>query len=230
MPLAQWPSSRDYVEVIQNPSICFLDPDLKATSPALDRLGMPFVTSGQFAYVFKLNGKNGGTAQAVRCFRGFLGGREQRYQWISHHLDKVAAPYFAEFEYDPQGILVLGQRFPILIMEWVDGLPLDVYIPSVLSRPDVLRFLADVWLKVLQSMRDGGMAHGDLQHGNVIVDSTNTLRLVDLDGMFVPAMAGGKAVELAAIPGERQNPVTTAISRLPFRKHQCDNHPLPGTI
>jgi hypothetical protein len=33
-----------------------------------------------------------------------------------------------------------------------------------------------------------------------------------------------------AIPGERQNPVTTAISRLPFRKHQCDNHPLPGTI
>jgi hypothetical protein len=34
----------------------------------------------------------------------------------------------------------------------------------------------------------------------------------------------------AAIPGERQTPVTTAISRLPFRKHQCDNTPLTGTI
>ena len=193
---SQWASSRDYVEAIQNPQICFLDPDLKAMSPALDRLGMPLVTSGQFAYVFKLNSNTGGRAQAVRCFRGFLGDREQRYQWISEHLDKVATPYFAEFEYDPQGILVLGKHFPILTMEWVDGFPLDVYIPNVLSRPDVLSFLANLWLKVLQTIRDGGMAHGDLQHGNIIVDSSNTLRLVDLDGMFVPAMAGWKAAEL----------------------------------
>ena len=193
---AQWPSSRDYVEAIQNPRICFLDPDLKAASPALDRLTMPLVTSGQFACVFKLNSNNDGRAQAVRCFRGFLGDREQRYQWISDHLDKVATPYFAEFEYDLQGILVLGKRFPILIMEWIDGLPLDVYISKVLSRPDVLRFLAELWLKVLHAIRDGGMAHGDLQHGNIIVDSSNTLRLVDLDGMYVPAMAGWKAAEL----------------------------------
>src|SRR6266851_2249669 len=33
-----------------------------------------------------------------------------------------------------------------------------------------------------------------------------------------------------AIPGERQNPVTTALSRLPFRKHQCENTPLTGTL
>jgi len=157
---------------------------------------MPFVTSGQFAYVFKLNSNNGGKAQAVRCFRGFLGDREQRYQWISDHLNDVATPYFAEFEYDPQGILILGKRFPILTMEWIDGLPLDVYIPNILSRADVLRFLAGFWLKVLQAIRDGGMVHGDLQHGNVIVDSSNTLRLVDLDGMFVPAIAGWKAAEL----------------------------------
>ncbi len=81
-------------------------------------------------------------------------------------------------------------------MEWIDGLPLDVYIPNILSRADVLRFLAGFWLKVLQAIRDGGMVHGDLQHGNVIVDSSNTLRLVDLDGMFVPAIAGWKAAEL----------------------------------
>src|SRR6202035_1250393 len=66
MPI-QWPSSRDYVEAIQNPPLCFQDPDLRLGSSALDRLGMPFVTSGQFAYVFKLNGNNDGEAQAVRC-------------------------------------------------------------------------------------------------------------------------------------------------------------------
>ena len=43
--------------------------------PAVDRLGMPLVTSGQFAYVFKLNSEVGGDSLAVRCFRGFLRGR-----------------------------------------------------------------------------------------------------------------------------------------------------------
>ena len=196
MSSSQWPSSRDYVEAIQNPTLCFQEPDLRAGTPAVDRLGMPFVTSGQFAYVFKLNSANGGAAQAVRCFRGAVGDREQRYRQINDHLNKVFIPFFADFEYDPEGILVLGRRYPILVMEWIDGLPLDVYLSNVLDRPDVFKFLADLWLKILISLRNGGVAHGDLQHGNIIVDSRNALRLVDLDGMFVPSMSGWKSSEL----------------------------------
>jgi len=175
--------------------LAFQDPDLKTATPALDRLGMPFVTSGQFAYVFKLNTANG-KAQAVRCFRGSVGDREDRYQRIDDHLDKVSAPCFVSFEYDPQGIMAVGRRYPIQVMEWIGGFPLDVYLPNVLGRKDMLKFLADQWLKALATLRDGSMAHGDLQHGNVIVDESNSLRLVDLDGMYVPSMAGWKSSEL----------------------------------
>lgn len=195
MPTGQWPSSRDYVEAVQNPALAFQDPDLKTSTAAIDRLGMPFVTSGQFAYVFKMNSANG-KAQAVRCFRGGVGDRENRYQKIDDHLDKVSAPCFVSFEYDPQGIMAGGKRYPIQVMEWIGGFPLDVYLPNVLGRKDMLKFLADQWLKALATLRDGGMAHGDLQHGNVIVDESNSLRLVDLDGMYVPAMAGWKSSEL----------------------------------
>lgn len=195
MPTGQWPSSRDYVEAVQNPALAFQDPDLKTSTAAIDRLGMPFVTSGQFAYVFKMNSANG-KAQAVRCFRGSVGDREARYQKIDDHLDKVSAPCFVSFEYDPQGIMTGGKRYPIQVMEWIGGFPLDVYLPNVLGRKDMLKFLADQWLKALATLRDGGMAHGDLQHGNVIVDESNSLRLVDLDGMYVPAMAGWKSSEL----------------------------------
>ena len=38
------------------------------------------------------------------------------------------------------------------------------------------------------------------------------------------------ADDFAAIPGERQDPITTALSRLPFRKHPCENTPLTGTL
>jgi len=195
MPTGQWPSSRDYVEAVQNPALAFQDPDLKTSTPAVDRLGMPFVTSGQFAYVFKMNSANG-KAQAVRCFRGSVGDREDRYQRIDDHLDKVSAPCFVSFEYDSQGIMAGGKRYPIQVMEWIGGFPLDVYLPNVLGRKDMLKFLADQWLKALATLRDGTMAHGDLQHGNVIVDESNSLRLVDLDGMYVPAMAGWQSSEL----------------------------------
>ena len=161
-----------------DPALSFQDPDLKTSVAAIDRLGMPFVTSGQFAYVFKMNTGNG-KAQAVRCFRGGAGDREDRYQRINDHLNKVSAPYFASFEYDAQGIMVGGRRYPIQVMEWIAGFPLDVYLPNVLGRADVLQFLTDQWLKALASLRDGGMAHGDLQHGNIIVDDSNSLRLVE---------------------------------------------------
>jgi len=95
MAVTPWPTSGEFVEAIQNPAISFVDPELKATAPATDRLGLPLVTSGQFAYVFKLNGADGAGAQAVRCFRGFLGDREQRYQAIDHHLDKALIPTLA---------------------------------------------------------------------------------------------------------------------------------------
>ncbi len=191
----QWPSSRDFQEAIQNPSLAFTDAELRALSPALDRHGMPIVTSGQFAYVFKLNEATGSRAQAVRCFRGFSGDREKRYQAIDNHLDTTSIPCIASFDYDPAGISVLGRKFPTLVMEWIDGLPLDVYIGDVFHQPEVLNYLADEWLKVVASLREAGVAHGDLQHGNIIVQNDD-LRLVDLDGMFVPQMAGWRASEL----------------------------------
>jgi hypothetical protein len=162
---------------------------------ALDRLGMPVVAAGQFAYVFKLNSAREGKAQAVRCFRAFLGDREHRYKVINKHLDMISAPYFANFEYDSQGIIVVGHRYPILVMEWIEGSRLDVYLSKTLDRPDVLYYLADMWLKILSGLRDSATAHGDLQHGNIIV-ANNVFRLVDLDGLWVPAMSGWQATEL----------------------------------
>jgi hypothetical protein len=68
-PLLAWPTAGDFSEAIQNPRTSFSDPDLKNSTAALDRFGMPTVSTGQFAYVFKLKTSGGGEAQAVRCFR-----------------------------------------------------------------------------------------------------------------------------------------------------------------
>lgn len=189
-----WPSARHFAEAIQCPGLCFSNPRLRDTLPAVDRLGMPLVTSGQFAYVYKLKPPGGG-AYAVRCFRGHLGDRELRYQLIDEHLRRHHIPALAGFAYEPQGILAGGRRFPILSMEWIEGPTLDVYLDEVMGRREVLLHLADEWMRLMQSLREAKVAHGDLQHGNIIVER-GVLRLVDLDGMFVPLMDGWPACEM----------------------------------
>jgi hypothetical protein len=148
---------------------------------------MPIVTSGQFAYVYKLKSMNGNGDFAVRCFRGYLGDRDQRYRAIQEHVRSAPVPYLSEFSYAPEGIMVGSQRFPILFMKWIEGPTLDLYVSEMLERRDVLVHLADEWLRVASALQTSGIAHGDLQHGNVIVEH-GQLRLIDHDGIFVPAM------------------------------------------
>ena len=190
-----WPSARYFTEAIQCPSVCFAHPLLRNTLPAVDRLGMPLVTSGQFAYVYKLNSMNGNGNFAVRCFRGYLGDRDQRYRAIHEHLLTSPVSYVSEFSYASEGILVGGHRFPILFMKWIDGPTLDIYLGEMIQRPDVLLHLSEEWLRLLSALRTSGIAHGDLQHGNIIVEH-GQLRLVDHDGMFVTTMAGWNASEV----------------------------------
>ncbi|HEX6183756.1 MAG TPA: Ada metal-binding domain-containing protein [Pyrinomonadaceae bacterium] len=192
-----WPTARHYAEAVQCPAVCFAEPALKPMLPAVDRLGMPLVTSGQFAYVFKLNPGNGGGGEtlAVRCFRGFLGDREERYRALDAHLNTHHIPALPRFKYLPQGILVSGRRYPVLVMEWVEGPTLDVYLDEAVGRRDALLHLAEEWVRLVAALRAVGIAHGDLQHGNIIVEH-GRLRLVDLDGMYVPALEGFRASEV----------------------------------
>lgn len=190
-----WPSARYFTEAIQCPAVCFAHPLLRNTLPAVDRLGMPLVTSGQFAYVYKLKSMNGDGDFAVRCFRGYLGDRDQRYRAIHEHLRASPVAYLSEFTYAPEGILVGGNRFPILFMKWIDGPTLDLYIGEMLNRPEVLMHLSEEWLRLLNSLQVSGISHGDLQHGNIIVEH-GQLRLVDHDGIFVTKMAGWAASEV----------------------------------
>ena len=41
-----------------------------------------------------------------------------------------------------------------------------------------------------------GIAHGDIQPTNVIVQSATDVRLIDYDGLFVPSLAGLQSTEL----------------------------------
>ena len=182
-----WPTPQDYNEAIQNPRVCFGDEELRAGTPELTPLGLPKPISGAFASVYQMN--CGPRRWAVRCFLREVSDHQARYQAISAHLRAVNLPAMVGFEFLNEGIRIRGKWYPILKMEWIDGEPLNLSIERNLNNPAALQALANKWLETLADLRRHGIAHGDLQHGNVLIAS-GQIKLIDYDGMYVPALAG----------------------------------------
>lgn len=180
-----YPSMSEYNEAIQNPSFVFYDIDLKKCNIALTPLGMPKVASGGFALTYKLTDKS--NRWAVRCFHKDVPDLQNRYNEISGQLRKISSSFFVNFEYQSQGIKINNISYPIVKMDWVDGILLNSYIEDNLSNPSVLDNLSHQFRKCVKELENNKIAHGDLQHGNIII-CNNQLKLIDYDGMYVQSM------------------------------------------
>ena len=190
--LKWWPSLQDYNEAIQNPHINLQDAELKQGEAYTTPLGLPRAVTGSFASVYRMH--CGDVDYALRLFLKNIEDQSERYALISDFVQHDDLPYTVTFGFLANGIKMRGDWFPALKMQWVEGEPFDDYIVENLSRPKKLRELADKFLKMMIDLRQAGIAHGDLQHGNIII-SRQEIRLVDYDGMFVPAMKGFLASE-----------------------------------
>ncbi|MHC4107519.1 MAG: serine/threonine-protein kinase [Planctomycetota bacterium] len=184
----------DYQQAVQTPALCFSDPQLQHGTPVLNRLGLPRPICGQFASVYEIKTATG--RWAAKCLLRNIPDLHERYARIAEHLSRYQAPYFVTFEYQPAGIYVHGNTYPLVKMEWFDGITLNQFVENNLSRRGVLHDLERSWTSLLQDLRGFSVAHGDLQHGNVMVGADGRLRLIDYDGMWVPALDGQKSHEI----------------------------------
>lgn len=191
--LKAWPTPQDYNEAVQSGGN-FSDPDLSAAEVEINALGLPRVITGAFASVYKF--RCGKRDFAVRCFLRNFADQEQRYARISDFVTHDTLPYTVGFEYLNDGLLVSGHRYPILKMEWVDGLTMNEFIAEQHQNSQSIDQLMMRFCEMVDALRGDGIAHGDLQHANIMVLPSGELRLVDYDGMFVPSLGGMQSHEL----------------------------------
>ena len=59
---------------------------------------------------------------------------------------------------------------------------------------------AQQWPAVAAELSQEQIAHGDLQHANIMVTPDGKLKLVDYDGMCVPALVGAESLEFGTPP------------------------------
>ena len=222
-----YPLISEYVEAIKLAEDNF--EELSYLRPVLDADGQPVMSSGNFAVVFKMRNERDGKLYAVRCFHRDQEGRADSYRLIEEELKDVESPYLVSFRYMDKELFVDSSQtdeteFPVLLMDWVDGITLDKYLRENLDDQYALEMLAYRFSQLAQWLIPQPFAHGDLKPDNILVREDDTLVLVDYDGMYVPAMKGQKARELGS--PDFRHPLRTEDD---FDEH-IDDFPLVSTL
>ena len=191
----QYPTISEYVKAIQDAGNN-LD-KLAHLTPVLDNHGEPYHISGAFAVVFKMQDKSTGKYYALKCFTKEQEGRADAYRQIAEELDMVEYPYIIFVKYMEKEVCVDSQceedKFPVLLMDWVDGDTMEAYIAANYHNQSSMSMLCYRFGKMAAWLRTQSFAHGDLKSDNIIVRPDGSLALVDYDGMFVPSMKGRKS-------------------------------------
>ncbi|ONI84799.1 hypothetical protein ALI22I_30390 [Saccharothrix sp. ALI-22-I] len=193
-PVRSFPSGAAYVEALENTALCFRGTDLAGAEVRVDALGRPRAISGNFASVFSLTVADG-TRYAVKCFTREVREQEARYRAVGEHLAGLDDDWTVGFDYVGQGILVAGTWYPVLRMEWVEAVSLIRWIEQNTDDPAALSDAAARFASLTAELAAAGVGHGDLQHGNILITADGSMKLVDYDGVYVPALAGLPAAE-----------------------------------
>jgi predicted Ser/Thr protein kinase/cell division protein FtsL len=218
---ARYPNRTRYLSAVRHPQIAFknLDPKLAGGKPEeiTNAQGIKdlWFAAGGFACVFKYQTFNPDKRWAVRCFLQSTSSVANHYSRVSSHLKKInCRSYFTEFLFQDKGIMVDGKFYPIVKMEWVEGENLKDFIRDNRKNKSKLDALAKAWIKLSKDLVDTGIAHGDLQHGNILVDDSNgiNLKLIDYDSLYFKVDGNSINDEIKGLAGY-QHPLRETLQK-----------------
>jgi hypothetical protein len=152
--------------------------------------------SGAFAAVFK--GSLNGRTYAIRCFLSAEDETINRYKAICSYLKNIHSSWKTDCEFIENEISLNGNSYPILKMEWMNGLLINQFVSNHLSENKVLAELQAKLVSVSEDLERNKIGHGDIQCGNIIISGTSDdfqVKLIDYDGMYVPDLAYKKSIE-----------------------------------
>lgn len=187
----QYPLISEYIEAILS-SEDNLD-KLSNLRPILDEYDNPIMSSGNFAVVFKMS--DGEKNYAIKCFLKEQKGRKEAYNQICDYMSGIHKKHFVSTSYYEKELFVDTNQteeneFPVLLMDWVDGLGLSEYISRNYDNREKMANLYNNIQDMIEWLLTSHLAHGDLKPDNIIVTADGNIVLIDYDGMFVPSMQG----------------------------------------
>jgi hypothetical protein len=189
-----WPDRVAFEQAIMTHARSFVDPDLRTATFDRDKFSQPISWSGGRAIVFRATCRSG-RVTAVRFLMHDDLEASVRYHALSRHLSATPVRCLVAARWIAEGVQIGAGRYPMLTMDWVDGVTLDRYLDRVASRDCAaaeLRTLAELWRSSCRTMADAEVGHGDVHAGNLLVaakpGAAPAIFLVDYDNIWVPGL------------------------------------------
>lgn len=127
---------------------------------------------------------------AFRCWHANVGNMQKHYEVLARELAPLKLPYFCNFSYSSDGVLVNGFVYPTTTMEWIDGVNLKEYLCQHANDRQRIERLAESFIQMTKTLHKERISHGDLQHGNILVNNEGELFLIDYDSVCTPSLIG----------------------------------------
>lgn len=196
--MANYPSRTDIVTAMRNPLVSFKSNEIIGGS-VIQKGSRITQYSGGYTTVFPFH-KQTGNKVAVRLWIADIGDAKKRSLEISNYLENLNNAYFAGFKYIDDAVLVNGNLHPIVLMDWVDGQTLKEYINSNIKNVSKILDLAENFKEMTAYFHKENIAHGDLQHGNILVKDDGSIVAIDYDSMFIEPL-NGMSDTIKGLPG-----------------------------
>lgn len=195
-----YPSISEYIQALRSPEENFGE-RLEHLRLVCDGNNEPVMSSGNFAVVFKMT--DGERSYALKCFTKEQEGRGKAYEQIAKELRTVPSSFLVHIDYFEAELFVDSRQtteteFPVLLMDWVDGMPLDKYVATIAHDREARERLLYELHALMTFLLPQHFAHGDLKPDNILVQSNGRVKLLDYDGMYVGAMDGQPAARSEA--------------------------------
>ncbi|MCC6178647.1 MAG: hypothetical protein IT305_25355 [Chloroflexi bacterium] len=159
----------------------------------------PWKSVGGFAAVYRFITGDGRTV-AVRCFLADLPtDAKRRTEAIAEAFGRdlprstvSIALHHAAVEVATAHDTANPACYPILEMEWIDGVSLHQWVHDRVTRGESAALIQtfEAWTELIEQMQAARIAHCDLSADNVMVRPDGSLVLIDYDEAFVPSLAG----------------------------------------
>lgn len=186
--MSNYPSRADIITAMRNPQVSFKSNEIIGGS-VIQKGNRIIQYAGGYTTVFPFHKQNREKV-AVRLWIADIGDAKKRSLQISNYLEDLNNAYFAGFKYIDNAVLVNGIFHPIVVMDWVEGQTLKDYINSNISDRSKILDLAEKFREMTSYFHEKNIAHGDLQHGNILVKSDGSIVVIDYDSMFIEPLKG----------------------------------------
>ena len=182
------PSTEEYIDAFTKQTFCFKTLNhLKA----IQENGRVVCIKGANSVVFKMQDLNTGNYYAIKCYTNVKYSIYNRMQVVMEKLRLVESPYLVKMNivFNELNINVNDLKdegicyYPVVIMDWVDGVTLDHYHPNSEKSEDDLKQLISSYKSMSSWLLEQNFSHGDISPKNIIVTKDNNTLIIDYDNM-----------------------------------------------